>query len=92
MDNEKLSRRGLLGQAALGLGMMGALDLQPVYGAGYGRAAHDYGTAFGEEALLPKRVSAQDKINVALIGCGGQGMANLNTFIARPDEIGRAHV
>lgn len=88
MENEKLSRRGLLsgvGQTALGLGLLGALDLNPVYGATYGRAAHDYGTAFGEEALLPKRVSAQEKVNIALIGCGGQGMANLNAFIARPD-------
>lgn len=85
MDNEKLSRRGLLGQAALGLGMMGGLNLRPVYGASNGRAAHDYGTAFGEEAFLPVRISAQEKVNVALIGCGGQGMSNLNAFIARPD-------
>ncbi|MCX6365373.1 MAG: Gfo/Idh/MocA family oxidoreductase [Armatimonadetes bacterium] len=88
MDNEKITRRGLLsgaGQAALGLGMMGAAGLTPVYGAQNGRAAHDYGVNFGEEAFLPKRVSAQEKVNIALIGCGGQGMSNLNTFIARPD-------
>lgn len=88
MENEKMSRRGLLsgaGHAALGLGMLGALDMQPVYGAQNGRAAHDYGVDFGEEALLPTRVSPQDKINIALIGCGGQGMSNLNTFMARKD-------
>ena len=88
MKNAKLTRRGLLqgaSQAALGIGMLGALDLQPVYGAQNGRAAHDYGIGFGEEALLPRRVSAAEKVNIALIGCGGQGMSNLNTFLARPD-------
>lgn len=88
MNKEKMTRRGLLsgaGQAALGLGMLGALDLQPVYGAQNGRAAHDYGVDFGEEALVPGRVSVQDKLNIALIGCGGQGMSNLNTFMGRKD-------
>src|SRR6516162_5271588 len=32
-----------------------------------------------------KKVSAQDKVVVALIGCGGMGMANLHDFLRVPE-------
>jgi predicted dehydrogenase len=83
--NEPISRRQLLGQATLGLGLLGASSFTPVFGAENGRAAHDSGQFFGEETLLPKNTSAQNKLTIGLIGCGGQGMANLNTFMRRPD-------
>jgi predicted dehydrogenase len=38
--------------------------------------------AVGEET---KRVSANDKVRVALVGCGGMGMANLHDFMKLPD-------
>ena len=84
-EENELSRRSLLGLAGAGLVSMAGAGLSPVYGKSGGRAAHDWGTTFGEEVPLPRRVSAAEKINIALIGCGGQGMANLNTFMNRPD-------
>lgn len=38
-------------------------------------------TALAEDA----KVSANDKISVALIGCGGQGRADLNAFLRSPE-------
>src|SRR5438876_5368223 len=38
--------------------------------------------AFAEEK---KKVSANEKIRVALIGCGGMGRANLSDFVKLPD-------
>ena len=84
-EENELSRRSLLGLAGAGLVTMAGASLSPVYGAKGGCASHDYGASFGEEAPLPARVSAAEKVNIALIGCGGQGMANLNTFMNRPD-------
>src|SRR5262245_15798922 len=38
--------------------------------------------ALGEEK---KKVSASEKITVALVGCGGMGRADMNAFVKLPD-------
>ncbi len=79
--NDELSRRSLLS----GLALLSGAALTPVFGKENGAAAHDFVVPEARpEPGSRKRTSAADGITIGLIGCGGQGMANLRTFMSRP--------
>jgi len=71
-----VSRREMLGvagktTAAVGLGLAaGAYNILPVH---------------AEPISRPRRVGANDKLNIALIGCGGMGTQNLREFLKKPE-------
>lgn len=83
--HSEISRRRILG--ITGIGIAGSNLLSPCFGAGYGTAAHDFGAEpLGSSPGIPV-VDRQEKIRVALIGCGGQGKANLRVFMQQPDTL-----
>ena len=82
-----MTRRDVLrvGATAAGAGLLGAGALLPCpAGAEYGRAAHTYGIAPEPEPTTRKRVQANDKIVLALIGSGGQGRSDMRGLMSKP--------
>jgi len=73
-------RRALLGLAGIGMATMAGAALRPAYGARYGAAAHDW---TGPAPDAPRARQAPEATRIALIGCGGQGRANLREFLKR---------
>ena len=80
-----VSRRNILGLAAAGL--VGTTVVKPGFGKSFGSAAHDFGAVLPGSAPGIAVVAPQEKIRVALIGCGGQGKANLRVFMQQPDTL-----
>ncbi|MBW3623368.1 MAG: Gfo/Idh/MocA family oxidoreductase [Armatimonadetes bacterium] len=86
MDDKRLSRREFMGRtgkaaAVTGFGLAAAR----------GEAARTPG---GRTAVDRRTIGANDKIRMALIGCGGMGRANMNNFMGHKDVeiIGLADV
>lgn len=80
MNSEELSRRSLL----TGFVALSGAALSPVFGKEHGASAHDYAVEPEPEARTPRQ-GAAESITVALIGCGGMGMSNLNAFLKQPN-------
>jgi predicted dehydrogenase len=79
-DDNPLNRRSLLGLAGAGLLGISATSVQPVFGASNGAAAHDWTGRMPEYAETNR---ALEPTRIALIGCGGQGRANLREFLKK---------
>ena len=79
-DDNSLNRRSLLGLASAGLLGLSATSVQPVYGAAHGATAHDWHGVLPDHAETNR---ALEPTRVALIGCGGQGRANLREFLKK---------
>lgn len=90
-ENDGISRREWIersGRLAMGLGFASMFGVTPVEGAEWGNAAHSVRTT-PEIQPLQTPASANEKIVLALIGSGGQGISDMRGLMNKPNvEIG----